>query len=317
MRLLKFALAALAATVALGTAQAEPVKIRAAWVAPVSNWAVDRAGEEGPRQASRQVLHAGGRPLRRHAADDHRARQRRAGNRQPRLLDVPAGGAERQPRRPADHRRRVPGRRQRLPQQRVLCAGKDSPIKKVEDLKGKVIATNSIGSAVDIGSRAMLQEARPGGQARLHHRRGAVPHHEGDAEGEEGRPRSVGAAVQLRSRSSSRCRASLFTSKDAIGVSQFIVWAARKSFIDKNRAAMVDFMEDMLRHRALVHGPEEPGRGDADRVEGHQGAAGAVRLAVHQAGLLPQSRHAAEPRRAAIQHQHRRTSSASSRRRST
>ena len=25
-----------------------------------------------------------------------------------------------------------------------------------------------------------------------------------------------------------------------------IVWTARKSFIDKNRAAMVDFMEDML-----------------------------------------------------------------------
>ena len=39
----------------------------------------------------------------------------------------------------------------------------------------------------------------------------------------------------------------LFSSKDAIGVSQFIIWAARKSFIDKNRAAMVDFMEDMLR----------------------------------------------------------------------
>jgi NitT/TauT family transport system substrate-binding protein len=38
----------------------------------------------------------------------------------------------------------------------------------------------------------------------------------------------------------------LFTSKEAIGISQFIVWAARKSFIDKNRAAMVDFMEDML-----------------------------------------------------------------------
>ena len=38
----------------------------------------------------------------------------------------------------------------------------------------------------------------------------------------------------------------LFSSKDAVGVSQFIIWAARKSFIDKNRAAMVDFMEDML-----------------------------------------------------------------------
>ena len=49
----------------------------------------DRAGEEGSRPASRQVLHAGGRALRRHAADDHRARQRRAGNRQPRLFDSP------------------------------------------------------------------------------------------------------------------------------------------------------------------------------------------------------------------------------------
>src|SRR5258708_7536107 len=39
MRSLKFALAALAAIMALGTAQAEPVKIRMAWVAPVSNWA--------------------------------------------------------------------------------------------------------------------------------------------------------------------------------------------------------------------------------------------------------------------------------------
>ena len=39
MRSLKFALAAMAATMALGTAQAEPVKIRMAWVAPVSNWA--------------------------------------------------------------------------------------------------------------------------------------------------------------------------------------------------------------------------------------------------------------------------------------
>src|SRR3954453_23106963 len=44
MRSLKFALAAIAptimaATMALGTAQAEPVKIRMAWVAPVSNWA--------------------------------------------------------------------------------------------------------------------------------------------------------------------------------------------------------------------------------------------------------------------------------------
>ena len=39
----------------------------------------------------------------------------------------------------------------------------------------------------------------------------------------------------------------LFTQRDIMGVTQMIVWTARKSFIDKNRAAMVDFMEDALR----------------------------------------------------------------------
>jgi len=39
----------------------------------------------------------------------------------------------------------------------------------------------------------------------------------------------------------------MFVQRDAIGVTQMIVWTARKPFIDKNRAAMVDFMEDSLR----------------------------------------------------------------------
>ena len=39
----------------------------------------------------------------------------------------------------------------------------------------------------------------------------------------------------------------LFIQRDAIGVTDMIVWTARKPFLDKNRAAMVDFMEDVLR----------------------------------------------------------------------
>src|SRR5262245_52349275 len=35
---------------------------------------------------------------------------------------------------------------------------KDSPIRKVEDLKGKIVATNVAGSAVDIAMRAMLRK---------------------------------------------------------------------------------------------------------------------------------------------------------------
>ena len=39
----------------------------------------------------------------------------------------------------------------------------------------------------------------------------------------------------------------LFEQKEALGITQMITWNARKGFIEKNRAAMVDFMEDMLR----------------------------------------------------------------------
>jgi NitT/TauT family transport system substrate-binding protein len=39
----------------------------------------------------------------------------------------------------------------------------------------------------------------------------------------------------------------LFYQRDALGITQMLVLAARKPFIDAHRAAMVDFMEDMLR----------------------------------------------------------------------
>jgi NitT/TauT family transport system substrate-binding protein len=39
----------------------------------------------------------------------------------------------------------------------------------------------------------------------------------------------------------------LFTQKQGVGRTQMIIWTARKSFLAKNRAAMVDFMEDVLR----------------------------------------------------------------------
>jgi sulfonate transport system substrate-binding protein len=52
----------------------------------------------------------------------------------------------------------------------------------------------------------------------------------------------------------------LFTTKDGVGVSQFSIWAARKGFIDKNRAALVDFMEDSLR---IVHWYLDPANHEA------------------------------------------------------
>jgi NitT/TauT family transport system substrate-binding protein len=47
----------------------------------------------------------------------------------------------------------------------------------------------------------------------------------------------------------------LFLQKDAIGVSQMIIWVARADFIAKNRAALVDYLEDNLRELHWYYDP--------------------------------------------------------------
>jgi NitT/TauT family transport system substrate-binding protein len=125
----------------------------------------------------------------------------------------------------------------------------DSPIRKVEDLKGKVIATNAGGSAVDIAMRAMLRKRGvddnkdvnfveapfPTLKAMLLEKKvdliPAVPPFSADPE--------------LRSKSRT-----LFVQREAVGATQMIIWAARGAFLQKHRAAVVDFLEDALR---IVH----------------------------------------------------------------
>jgi sulfonate transport system substrate-binding protein len=125
----------------------------------------------------------------------------------------------------------------------------DGPIRTVEDLRGKVVATNAAGSAVDIAMRAMLRKhgledkrdyteveaAFPTMWAMLTQKKADLI------------PGVIPFAFDPTFRKSARV---LFTQKEAIGSTQMIVWAARKSFIDNNRAALVDMMEDVLR---IVH----------------------------------------------------------------
>ncbi|HVA11944.1 MAG TPA: ABC transporter substrate-binding protein [Stellaceae bacterium] len=131
---------------------------------------------------------------------------------------------------------------------------KDSPIHKVEDLKGKVLATNTEGSAVDIAMRAMLvkhgldpikdvsivEAPFPALRAMLQEGKVAlVP---------AVLPFSMDPALQSISRS-------LFTQKEAIGQTQMIVHTARDSFLHEHRAAMTDMLEDMLRVLAYFTDP--------------------------------------------------------------
>jgi sulfonate transport system substrate-binding protein len=122
----------------------------------------------------------------------------------------------------------------------------DGPVQKIEDLKGKVIATNAVGSAVDIAMRAMLR--KHGLEDKRDYTVVEAPFPTMKAMLAEKKVDMIPGVTpfsydpELR-----KVGRVLFTQKEGVGTTQMIVWAARKGFLDKNRAAMVDFMEDVLR----------------------------------------------------------------------
>ena len=122
---------------------------------------------------------------------------------------------------------------------------KDGPVKKVEDLKGKVVASNAIGSGVDIAMRAMLH--KHGLEDKRDYSVIEAPFPTMKAMLMEKKADLVSAVLPFALDPQLRGMARpLFTSKDAVGISEFTMWTARKDFIAKNRAALVDFMEDAL-----------------------------------------------------------------------
>ena len=123
---------------------------------------------------------------------------------------------------------------------------KDGPIKTVKDLKGKVIATNAAGSAVDIVARAMLRKNGLDDRKDVSIVEAAFPNMKAMLTEKKADliPGVVPFSFNPELRGASRV---LFTQKDAVGATQMIVWAARAEFIKKNRAVMIDFLEDSIR----------------------------------------------------------------------
>ena len=286
MRSLKSMLAVMAAVALLGTgaanAQSAPVKIRLSWVAPVSNWGSimlekkDLAKHLGKSYTLETIRFAGTPPIVTALANGELEIANFTFSTLP--IAIQNAGISDLMVIADEFQDGVEGWYSN--EFSVLA---DGPINKVTDLKGKVVATNAAGSAVDVAMRAMLRKNGledkrdytvveapfPAMRAMLGEKKAdlitAV------------RPFSLDPELKKISRP-------LFTTRDAVGTTQFSMWTARKSFIDKNRAAMVDFMEELAADRAVVPRPEEQGRSRRHRFEAHQAAAGAIRLAVHQAG---------------------------------
>ncbi len=254
MRLTKFALAGVCALglFAAGAVKAEPVKIRMSWVAPVSNWASivlekkDLMQHLGKSYTFEPVRYPGTPQTITALANNEleiadiaystfAIAIDNAG-----LSDLRVIADEFQDREPSFID--------------PYYVRKDSGINKVEDLKGKIIGTNGGGSAVDVAVRAMLhkhglEEKRD--YTMLEGPLPAMPQMLLEKKVDL-IPAVLPFAFNPKLHEDGKV---LFNQTDALGQTQMILWAARQSFIDKNRAAMVDFMEDMLR---VTHWFEDP-----------------------------------------------------------
>src|SRR5438552_5581423 len=246
MRVTKWMLAGLCALALTGAAAAQtPVKIRVAWVAPVSNWASillekkDLARHLGKSYTLEPVRFAGTPPMVTALANG----ELEIANLAYSTLAIAIQNAGMNDLRiiADEFRDGVEGY---YPQEYMVLA--DGPIRKVEDLKGKVVATNAAGSAVDVATRAMLRKF--GLEDKRDYTVVEAPFPTMRAMLAEKKVDIIPGVLpfsldpELR-----RIARTLFVQRDAIGVTQMIVWTARKPFIDRNRAALVDFMEDTLR----------------------------------------------------------------------
>jgi len=229
----------------VGPTQAAPLQIRGAWVAPLANWTSvwiqkkDLATHFGQSYVFEATHYAGTPPMITAIANN----ELEIGDLAYSTLPIAIGNAGMDDIRVIadEFQDGVPGYRD--DDFEVLA---DGPIKTVEDLKGKVLATNAMGSAVDVAMRAMLH--KHGLEANRDYTIIEAPFPAMRAMLAEKKVDMIPAVLPFSLDPELRKIARpLFTIHDAIGVAQFIVWTARKPFIDAHRAALVDLLEDTMR----------------------------------------------------------------------
>ncbi|HXQ54006.1 MAG TPA: ABC transporter substrate-binding protein [Stellaceae bacterium] len=129
------------------------------------------------------------------------------------------------------------------PEYRVL---KDGPIKTVEDLKGKVVATNVYGGVSDIAVKAMMLKHRM--VVNRDYTDIEIPMPQMSAVLLERKADLVNAVhpFDLEPSYLDRSRV-LFTTPDALGPFEVSMWTARAGYIASHRAVLTDLLEDYVR----------------------------------------------------------------------
>jgi sulfonate transport system substrate-binding protein len=121
----------------------------------------------------------------------------------------------------------------------------DGPIKTIEDIKGKRVATNAIGSASDAAMRTMLHKhgVKDSDFTTVEANFANMP-----AMLEGGKVDLIGLLPQFAQGFIDNPQYKvLFTARDAVGPTQAVVWAMRGELIAAHRPAILDFFEDHVR----------------------------------------------------------------------
>jgi sulfonate transport system substrate-binding protein len=248
----------------IGSSRAEPVKIRVAWVAPIANWIsmwLDKkelARHLGQSYVFEPVHFAGTPPMVTAVANNEVEIGDLAFSTLP--IAIKNAGLDDIRIIADDFQDGVDG--YWTIRYTVL---KDGPIKRIEDLKGKVLGTNAEGSAVDIAMKAMLHKHGlenkrdytvieapfPAMKAMLaEHKVDLIP----------------GILPFVLDPEMQKIGSTLFTAKDAIGKSEFVSFQARTPFIKAHRAALVDWLEDTMR---ILHWYMDPqNNAEVDQIAG-------------------------------------------------
>ena len=122
----------------------------------------------------------------------------------------------------------------------------NSPIKTIEDLKGKVIAVNVYGGVSDISVKAMLRKHNMFAgkdyteiEVQVSDMSAVLLEHKADLVNSV-HPFDLDPKFRAQSRV-------LFTTPDAVGPFELGMLAARTGFIAEHRAALIDFLQDYVR----------------------------------------------------------------------
>jgi ABC-type nitrate/sulfonate/bicarbonate transport system substrate-binding protein len=130
----------------------------------------------------------------------------------------------------------------------------DGPIQKIEDVKGRRVATNAIGSASDAAMRTMFRRhgIKDSDFTTVEANFGNMP-----AMLESGKVDLIGVLPQFAHGITGNPKYKvLFTALDAVGPTQAVVWGIRAEIIAAQRPALVDFFEDHIRARRWFLDPE-------------------------------------------------------------